>query len=85
MCVQAKQNSGVFSSVVPHSCLGIKLYKLNISVRDHVSMMLICNAMGEALPLSIVSAVQNSKKNLLQGSPPGMLSCRCFVCHACDV
>ena len=31
------------------SCsLDIKLYKLNISVRGHVSMMLICNAMGEA-------------------------------------
>jgi hypothetical protein len=65
----------------------IKLYELKVSVRGHVSMMLICNAAGEALPpIYCVSGTQ-LKQNVLQGSAQGMLneaisrSYTCFIVH----
>ena len=49
----------------------IKLYKLKLSVRGHVSMMLICNAVGEALPPIYCVSGSQLRQNILQGSPPG--------------
>lgn len=63
------------------STLDIKLYKLKIAVRGHVSMMLICNAVGEALPPIYAVSGSQLKQNILKGSPPGTLTIQIMTLH----
>jgi hypothetical protein len=55
--------------------LGERLYALNLSVRGHVSMMLICNANGDALPPLYVFSGVKLLHDMLNGAPEGM------ACH----
>ena len=55
--------------------LGDRLYALNLSVRGHVSMMLICNANGDALPPLYAFSGVKLLHDMLNGAPEGM------ICH----
>jgi hypothetical protein len=55
--------------------LGDRLYALNLSVRGHVSMMLICNANGDALPPLYAFSGVKLLHDMLNGAPEGM------TCH----
>ena len=63
--------------------IDVKLYQLKIAVRGHVSIMLICNAVGEALPPIYCVSGTKLKHNVLQGSPAGMLHLEMRGCDAC--